>query len=142
MNKEIFKTLNKEQMIVAFSQLKDDYHNLFKQHEKITRKYKKFKKDIVSKIMIWEKEELPDNEDIIEMIDTLMSEVSRLEYIEDKKVEVAVNFIEEKRDKEWKDKIREIINKYIDIQEHLEYINQELYGEDLKNMIKELLEEK
>ena len=85
--------------------------------------YKKFKKDIVSKIMIWEKEELPDNERIIEMIDTLMSEVSRLEDIEDKKVEVAVDFIEEKRDKEWKDKIREKINKLkandIEYSEHI-----------------------
>lgn len=41
-----------------------------------------------------------------------------------------------------KDKIRKIINKYIDIDEHLKYTNQELYGDDLKNMINELLEEK
>ena len=41
-----------------------------------------------------------------------------------------------------KDKIRKIINKYVDIDEHLNYTNQELYGEDLKNMINELLEEK
>ena len=41
-----------------------------------------------------------------------------------------------------KDKIRKIINKYVDIDEHLKYTNQELYGEDLKNMINELLEEK
>ena len=39
------------------------------------------------------------------------------------------------------DKIRKIINKYVDIDEHLKYTNQELYGEDLKNMINELLEE-
>lgn len=38
-----------------------------------------------------------------------------------------------------KDKIRRIINKYVDIDEHLKYNNQELYGEDLKNMINELL---
>ena len=40
-----------------------------------------------------------------------------------------------------KDKIKKIINKYVDIEEHLKYTNQELFGEDLKNMIKELLEE-
>lgn len=38
-----------------------------------------------------------------------------------------------------KDKIRKIINKYIDIEEHIKYTNQELYGEDLKNMINELI---
>lgn len=40
-----------------------------------------------------------------------------------------------------KDKIRKIINKYVDIDEHLKYTNQELYGEELKNIIKELLKE-
>lgn len=39
-----------------------------------------------------------------------------------------------------KDKIREIISKYVDIEEHINYTSQELYGEDLKNMILELLE--
>ena len=38
-----------------------------------------------------------------------------------------------------KDKIRKIINKYVDIDEHLKYTNQELYGEYLKYMINELL---
>lgn len=87
-------------------QMAQNILNVIDKQQKETEEYKKFKKDIVSKIMIWEKEELPDNERIIEMIDTLMSEVSRLEDIEDKKVEVAVDFIEEKRDKFWQDKIK------------------------------------
>lgn len=40
-----------------------------------------------------------------------------------------------------KDKIREIISKYVDIEEHLVYHHQELWGADLAEMIKELLEE-
>lgn len=39
-----------------------------------------------------------------------------------------------------KDKIREIISKYVDIEEHLVY-HQELWGADLAEMIKELLGE-
>ena len=86
--------------------------NIFnKQQEKI-KEYKKFKKDIVSKIMFWDKEGLPKDEVIIRMLDTLMDEVSRLEDIEDKKVEVAIDFIEAKRDKFWKDKIRELLEEY------------------------------
>ena len=83
--------------------------NLTEKQQKELENYKNFKKDIVSKTMFWDKEELPDNERIIEMIDTLISEVSRLEDIEDKKVEVAIDLIEEKRDKFWQDKIREKI---------------------------------
>ena len=45
------------------------------------------------------------------------------------------------RDFIYKGKIREIIKKYIDIEEALNYTNQEIYGEDLKNMILELLGE-
>ena len=41
-----------------------------------------------------------------------------------------------------KNRIKEIINKYIDVEDHLIYKSQELYGEDLKNMILELLGEK
>ena len=86
--------------------------NYIEKQRKEIEEHTKFKKDIVSKIMFWDKEELPNNEAIIEMIDTLISEVSRLEDIEDKKVEVAVDLIEEKRDKFWKDKIRELLKKY------------------------------
>lgn len=95
---------------MPFYQIKILLKLLDKQQKEI-EDYKKFKKDIVSKIMIWDEEELPDNEAIIEMIDTLMREVSRLEDIEDKKVQVEISFIEEKRDKYWKDKIREKIEK-------------------------------
>ena len=35
MNKIEFKELNKEQMIIAFNQLKDDYHNAFEENEKL-----------------------------------------------------------------------------------------------------------
>jgi hypothetical protein len=83
--------------------------NLIEKQQKELENYKNFKKDIVSKIMFWDKEELPDNEKIINMLDTLMEEVSRLEDIEDKKIEVAIDLIEEKRDKFWQDKIRKII---------------------------------
>lgn len=101
---------------------------LVRRQQKEIEDYKKFKKDIVNKIMIWDKEELPDNEVVIGMIDTLMEEVSRLEDIEDKKVQVAVDFIEEKRDKYWKEKIREL---------------REIDNIDLIQFkIKELLEEK
>ena len=41
-----------------------------------------------------------------------------------------------------KNRIKEIIKKYIDIEEVLNYASQEIYGEDLKNMILELLGEK
>ena len=40
-----------------------------------------------------------------------------------------------------KDKIREIISKYVDIEEQLNYASNELFGEELSSMIKELLEE-
>ena len=40
-----------------------------------------------------------------------------------------------------KDKIKEIINKYVDIEEQLNYSSNELFGEELTNMIIELLEE-
>ena len=101
--------------------------NIFnKQQEKI-KEYKKFKKDIVSKIMFWDKEGLPKDEVIIRMLDTLMDEVSRLEDIEDKKVEVAIDFIEAKRDKFWQDKIREKIEHYNNELEHIKN------GEEFEN---------
>ncbi len=62
-----------------------------------------------------------DDEKLLTILDTLYSEVCRLEDIEDKKVEVAVDFIEEKRDKYWEDKIRKILLKF-----------QNEYGEDLE----------
>ncbi len=83
-----------------------------KENEKLIKEieeYKKFKKDIVNLIMLWDKKELPDNEIIISVLDTFVAEMSRLEDIEDKKINVAVKFVEEKRDKYWKDKIGKII---------------------------------
>ena len=53
-----------------------------------------------------------DDEKLLAILDTLYSEVCRLEDIEDQKVEVAVAFIEEKRDKSWRDKIKDILKKY------------------------------
>ena len=116
--------------------------NLTEKQQKELENYKNFKKDIVSKIMFWDKEELPDNERIISMLDTLMEEVSRLEDIEDKKVEVAVNCIEEKRDKFWQDKIREAIKNreielYADNPE-----NNFIPFDEVINTLKELLKEK
>lgn len=67
-----------------------------------------------------------DNEKLLAILDTLYSEVCRLEDIEDQKVSVAVSFIEEKRDKYWQDKIEK---------ELLEPINkerQETYKEFMK----------
>lgn len=56
---------------------------------------------------IYNKEEL-----ILSLIRTINEECDRLEDIEDQKVEVAVTFIEEKRDKYWQDKIKDILKKY------------------------------
>jgi hypothetical protein len=98
--------------------------------------------------MIWEKEELPDNERIIEMIDTLMSEVSRLEDIEDKKVQVAIDFIEAKRDKYWKDKISKKIKEFEQIRNTIANEENQDLNYDMKRndycvkMLNELLEEK
>lgn len=83
----------------------------------ITEEYiKKFKsgyisKDEVLKAIGYEENDeeyerlKQDNEKLLAILDTLYSEVCRLEDIEDKKVEVAVNFIEERRDKYWQKKI-------------------------------------
>jgi len=76
--------------------------------------YEKFKKAIANRIMIWDKEELPENERIISVLDTIMAEVSRLEDIEDRKIQVEVEFVEEKRDKHWEKKIKEKIKELED----------------------------
>jgi hypothetical protein len=110
---------------------------LVEKQQKEVEEYRKFKKDIVSKIMFWDKKELPNNEVIIEMINTLISEVSRLEDIEDKKVKVAVDFIEAKRDKFWKDKIREKIK---ELKEIADEDNLDVYTKI--DVLEELLEEK
>lgn len=116
-------------------QYTDFYKDLCVKQQKELRNNKKFKKDIVNLIMLWDKEKLPENNAILETLKTIMSEFSRLEDIEDKKIEVAVDFVNEKRDKYWKDKIRKKIK--------------ELENEAFKsiaisekiNVLKELLEE-
>ena len=87
-----------------------------------------------------------DNEKLLAILDTLYSEVCRLEDIEDKKVEVAVDFIEEKRDKYWQKKIREKIKELENYQkQHKEGnwadIPIEDYDFDKINLLKELLGE-
>lgn len=104
----------------------------------ITEEYmKKFKSSYISKDEVLkalgyeendeEYERLYNKEDLIlSLIRTINEECDRLEDIEDQKVEVAVAFIEEKRDKYWKDKIEK---------ELLEPINkerQETYKEFMK----------
>lgn len=79
--------------------------NLIEKQRKETKEYTKFKKAIVNRIMMWDKKELPDNEVIINVLDTFVAEISRLEDIEDEKIQVEVKFIEEKRDKYWEKKI-------------------------------------
>ena len=113
--------------------------NLTEKQQKELENYKNFKKDIVSKIMFWDKEELPDNERIISMLDTLMEEVSRLEDIEDKKVEVAIDLIEEKRDKFWQDKIREKIEELESLSKNIT-MQPSIYNYEI-DLLKELLEE-
>lgn len=44
MNKIEFKNLDKEQMIIAFNQLKDDYHALFEKHEQLKEVIEESKK--------------------------------------------------------------------------------------------------
>ena len=63
---------------------------------------------------LYNKEEL-----ILSLIRTINEECDRLEDIEDQKVEVAVDFIEEKRDKYWKDKIREKIEDFRKVRDYL-----------------------
>ena len=91
-----------------------------------------------------------DDEKLLAILDTLYSEVCRLEDIEDKKVEVAVDFIEEKRDKYWQNKIIDKI-KNSEMLKHNYLANTETSAIVYKNIIdivdaqinvlKELLEE-
>ena len=106
--------------------------NLMQKQRNKIEDYKKFKKDIVDRVMIWDKEGLPKDEVVIRMLDTLVEEVSRLEDIEDKKVEVEISFIEEKRDKYWKEKIREKIEKAKEINWHIPKLVIEYFEELLK----------
>jgi hypothetical protein len=66
-------------------------------------------KDKIKKILGIEEDEEDNEEKILSLLQTIVAEFNRLEDIEDRKVEVAVDNIEKKRDKYWKDKIREVI---------------------------------
>lgn len=46
MNKIEFKELDKEQMIIAFNQLKDDYHNVFEEKESLRSTLKEIREYI------------------------------------------------------------------------------------------------
>ena len=69
------------------------------------------KKDKIKEILGIEED--MTEEQFLSYIDILVSENNRLEDIEDRKVEVAVDNIEKKRDKYWGDKIREILKNYL-----------------------------
>lgn len=88
--------------------------NLIEKQREEIEKNQKFKEDVVNLIMLWDEEDLPENDRVIECLDTIMSEVSRLEDIEDRKIQVAVGFVEEKRDKHWEKKIEEKIKELED----------------------------
>lgn len=121
---------------------------LIEKQQKELEDNKKFKKGIVDRIMIWDKEELPDNETIFSMLDTFAAEVLRLEDIEDKKVQVAIDFIEAKRDKYWKDKISKKIKEFEQIRNTIANEENQDLNYDMKRndycvkMLNELLEEK
>ena len=59
-------------------------------------------------------EEDIEEEKILSLLQTIVDECNRLEDMEDKKVQVAVDNIEKKRDKHWQDKIREKIKEIED----------------------------
>lgn len=133
---EIMKTISKDKDIIILKKV-------IEKQQKEIEKNQKFKEDVVNLIMIWDKKELPENDSAIETLKTIMSEVSRLEDIEDRKIQVEVKFVEEKRDKYWKDKIREKIEEL----EHKDFIAMQVVmkhdKEALKivDVLKELLEE-
>ena len=85
---------------------------------------------------IYGKEEL-----ILSLIRTINEECDRLEDIEDQKVEVAVSFIEEKRDKYWQDKIRNLLPKINGSISHFKSKNDNHIVKRIKRMLEDLLEE-
>lgn len=78
---------------------------------------------------------------ILNLIKKQQNEIERLKANHKELHDFTTDCLDSLKDCVHKDKIREIINKYVNIEEHLKYTNQELFGEDLKNMIIELLEE-
>lgn len=84
---------------------------------------------------IYNKEEL-----ILSLIRTINEECDRLEDIEDQKVEVAVAFIEEKRDKHWQDKIRKRLEKLKEKEQELSDEQGYFGSSELQAKIEELEE--
>lgn len=82
-----------------------------------------------------------DNEKLLAILDTMYSEFCRLEDIEDKKVEVAVTFIEEKRDKYWGDKIKDNIKELEEKEKNCNFTGLITECEIKIETLKELLEE-
>ena len=82
--------------------------------------------------------EIDDMEILLNLLDKQQEEIEKLKFNNH-----MVGKWNEYLDKDCisKNRIKEIIKKYIDIEEALNYTNQEIYGEDLKNMILELLGE-
>lgn len=119
-------------------------NRLIEKQQKELKNNTKFKKDIVNLIMLWDKKNLPENNVVIEVLETIIHEFSRLENIEDEKIQVAAKFIEEKRDKYWKDKIRKKIkelenkaNLYNKIVDEYEYFCTLDIIEELKKILGE-----
>lgn len=81
-----------------------------------------------------------DDEKLLSILDTMYSEFCRLEDIEDQKVEVAVDFIEKRRDKHWQDKIRKRLEKLKDKEQELSDEQGYWGGSELQAKIEELEE--
>lgn len=139
---EIVKNITKKDLLDCWDYGEKEFKaiqtilNLTEKQREEIKKNQKFKKDIVNLIMLWDKKELPENKMIIETLKTIMHEFSRLEDIEDRKIQVAVEFVEEKRDKYWKDKIS---TKIEELEEIADEDNLEEYAKI--DILKEMLEE-
>lgn len=88
---------------------------------------------------------MDSEEKVISLIRLVNSECNRLEDIEDRKVEVAVNFIEERRDKYWQDKIN---NKIKELEKNNKHYVDMISGKEIRSLdddkidlLKELIEE-
>lgn len=124
--------------------LKNEIEKLQQKTINYDKTLERLQKDTISKDKIREKlgiEEDMAEEQILSYIDILVSENNRLEDIEDKKVQVAVDNIEKKRDKYWKEKIREKIKELDNVE--IDKISREEYNriEYAMEILLELLEE-
>lgn len=107
MNKEEFKELNKDQMIIAFNQLKDDYHNLFDEleQEKLKNKDVKSAVEYLKKIEPEKLKIIADswNDKVAHKFDTEIKELTQKAF-EDGQESIVKRYIS-------KDKIKEIRDK-------------------------------